>query len=733
MRKIKKLIAIFMTFYLISLMMSFLGFQSAYANAIETPSNYMDVEVKFIVYPDGTVGLAGKYNYTSAYPFYLFDPYTRADIELDAQITKNGDMHDVSIATTLTVPSEEASEFPFNATTATMTGEYSNGIYTTDISVSVTFPDSFYTDSTLMDFSIFPFNSTDFTITGEYSEQSFNGKITVHMLPGLTLGDIDVNFEGNLTNLTIDDELTVFYNYTSSILGFPPLNETSLNELLLMLNRTIPGVEPKSLYNMTDGMLTCTTFNTALTPIDANSATVSFLIIIQGDFIELLTKLFSGSLFTGVPPPYPEGAIYSLINATLHSIENTEFTLSYSKAAKQLDFQAAVTTNVEEYRNITSQILPEMYPPKMQPYIESMLNTTYCSLYSSTETLSYQNGQMNYEGNYTIEGDLNAEVNYLKNLYFDMMNATYPAPPQMNILKDIYPDISNLHLNFKIEKSSILFNFDGAKVTPPIDSINTTSFRLERFFNIASSEYEPPRENEKTKLIVQGGSNGTHTVELFIDPTDPERVPNPDKFAEKNTMIWNNQGISKLKRLIFKVREGYVETIYNPESVTQDNPFMIHAEETARCVLTLTDVSKFATICIKNITAPADFSLPPETYKVLGSYIQITAEPEDVTVNATIRIYYTPEQLSELGLDENSLKIFYWNEAANNWEAIDTQINTTEHYVWATVSHLSIWALMGQSLPVLWEQPWFLISITAIIIIVIIATLLGLRRKKQSP
>lgn len=560
MKKIR-IIAIVMTFYLISLMMSFLGFQSAYANAMETPSNYMDVEAKFIVYPDGTVGLAGKYNYTSEYPFYLFDPYTRADIELDAQITKDGGMHDVSIATTLTVPSEEASEFPFNATTATMTGEYSNGIYTTDISVSVTFPDSFYTDSTLVDFSIFPFNSTDVTIAGEYSEQSFNGTITVHMLPGFTLGDINVNFEGNLTNLTIDDELTVFYNYTLPIPGFPSLNETSLNELLLMLNSTIPSVGPGSLYNMTGGMLTCTTFYTTFTPIDANSATVSFSVIIQGDFIELLTKLFTGSL-TGVPSPYPEGAIYSLINTTLHSLENAEFTLSYSKAAKQLDLQAAVTTDVEEYRNATSQMLPEMYPPEMRPYIESMLNTTYCSLYSSTETLSYQNGQMSYEVNYTIEDDLNAEVNYLKNLYFDMMNATYPVPPQMNILKDIYPDISNLHLNFKMENTSMLFNFDGTKVTPSIDSINTTCFRLERFFNMTSSEYEPPRENEKMKLIVQGGSNGTHTVALFIDPNDPERVPEPDEFPDSNKMIWSNQSISKLKRLIFKILEDHAETIW---------------------------------------------------------------------------------------------------------------------------------------------------------------------------
>lgn len=735
MKRIRKIIAIFMRFYLTSLMMSFLGFQSIYANAMEIPSNYMDAEVKFIVYPDGTVGLSGKYNYTSEYPFYLFGPYSPSpDVELDAQITKDGDMHDVSINTILTIPPKEASDFPFNATTATMTGEYSNGVYTTDIGVSVTFPDTFYTDSTLIDFSDFPFNSTDLTITGQYSEQSFNGTITVHMLPGVTLGDVDVNFEGNLTNLNIDDELTVFYNYTLPIPGFTPLNETFLNTLLVDLNDTIPGVGPESLYALTKGLLTCTAFNTTLTPIDANSAIVSFLVIIQGDFIEVLTELFSGSMFTGVPPSYPEGAIYSIINATLYSTEDAEFTLSYSKAAKQLDFQAAVTADVEEYRNATSQVLPELYPSEMRPYVEAMLNTTYCSLYSSTETLSYQNGQMSYEGDYTIEEDLSAEVNYLKNLYFDMMNATSPAPAptQMNILKDIYLGISNLHLNFKIENTSMLLNFDGAKVTPPIDSINATCFRLGKFFNITSSEYESPRENEKMKLIVQGGSNGTHTVTLFINPNDPERVPDPDEFAEENTMIWNNQSISKLKRLIFKVWEGYVETIYNPESVTQDNPLIIDAEETASCTLTLTNVSESATICVKNITElPTEVNPPPGTYKVLGNYIQIAADPEDVTVNVTICIYYTPDQLSELGLNENSLRIYHWDGAANDWITIDTKINTTEHYAWATVSHLSIWALMGQPLP-FWTQMWFLALIACVIVVIVAIGIIYAVKKKKT-
>jgi hypothetical protein len=319
-----------------------------------------------------------------------------------------------------------------------------------------------------------------------------------------------------------------------------------------------------------------------------------------------------------------------------------------------------------------------------------------------------------------------------------MLNITSPylGPESLiTTLKDTTVDISNLQLNINISDYSVLWNFEGVKVAPPADRINATCFRLERFFNITSSPYgESPRQNERMKLIVQGGNNGTHTVTLFIDPTDPDRVPDPDEFAGENTMIWNNQSISKLERLIFKVFEGYAKTIYNSTSVTQSNPLTINAKETAGCILTLTNVSKPATICIKNMTAPAGVNPPSGTYKALGNYIQITADPEYVTVNFTIRIYYTHEQLSELGLDENSLKILYWDEAANDWVAINTQINTTEHYVWATVSHLSIWALMGQLSPALWQQPWFLPSIVIIVAVVLISiAVVFLKKKKQPP
>lgn len=738
MKKISKAITNIAVFCLVLSIISFLGFEHTSVNAKVISRYFTDVEAKFVVYPDGTVGLSGKYNYTSQYP------NTGPTVYASAQVTKNGDIYGISIDGTLTVPPQQASTFPFNTTDASISDTYSNEILSSNVSASITLPNQWYSGSTMIDFQSFPFNSTDLTVSAEYSNGTYNGTITIHLVPGLALGEVEVHFKGNTTEITIDDSIKVFYDLPLPIPGFTSINETYVNSMLQMMNSTIPGQGPGSLYNMTSGMLTCPTFNTTLTPIQ-NGAQISFLAIIRGDFIDIFAKMLGGGMPKDMEIPslpiysFPNATvIYNMFNATLHSVKSAEFTMSYSKAAKKLDLQATLKQNLEEFQNATIEMMPAMYPPELRPYIESLMNTKYVSMHSYNETITYDNGQMNFEEDYALEGDLNAQTNHIKDIYADMLNATSPSvisESLMTTLKDTDVDISNLQLNINVSDYSTLLDFEGVKVAPPVDRINATCFRLERFFNITSSPYgESPRQNERMKLIVQGGNNGTHTVTPFIDPTDPDRVPDPDEFAGENTIIWNNQSISKLKRLIFKVFEGYAKTIYNPTSVTQSNPLTINAKTTASCILTLTNVSKPATICIKNITAPAGVNPPPGTYKALGNYIQITADPEYVTVNFTIRIYYTHEQLSELGLDENSLKILHWDEAANGWVAINTQINTTEHYVWATVSHLSIWALVGQPSPALWEQPWFLPSIVIIVAVVLISiAVVFLKKKKQPP
>jgi hypothetical protein len=103
-------------------------------------------------------------------------------------------------------------------------------------------------------------------------------------------------------------------------------------------------------------------------------------------------------------------------------------------------------------------------------------------------------------------------------------------------------------MSLNLTKTMLEASVSGFAVLPPLDVINATSFKLERFFNITASEEELPKEGEKLKVTVEGGSNATHTVMIFR----PLTVPAPD-ISAPGGMTWNNQSISKLKDLIFQI------------------------------------------------------------------------------------------------------------------------------------------------------------------------------------
>ena len=702
-----------------------------------------EVEAKFIVYPDGTVEISAKYNHTSPHP--NVGPH----IQLGADITKTDDANDISVNATVTLPAEEASKFPFNATGIFMKNKYLNGTLNSCLNASIILPNNL--PEQRINFSGFPFNSTDFTITANYVNKSFNGVITVHLVSGLSLGDINLNFNGNLTRLVLNDSLTVFYNQSLPIPGFPKLSEDYLKTVFIpMINETLQSELP----SISDGLLKCTTFNVHITSIDQNSAEVSYLIIIQGDFL----KFLANNLAKSTPPAsissiltlpsLPNSTVYSILNSTVYLTRKAKLTLSYSRATRKIDVQACTEINGEEYFNLTAKSYLDAYqssilkyPPEVQQsmmpllqFMESLLNRTYCSVSSYTETIFYGEGQIDYKGIYTVKGDLNAEINYIKNEYVNMMNSTSPKSVKwiVTVLKKTSVDLSNFQFNLNISEYSATLNFAGVKVKPPINMLNATCFKLKQFFNITSSPYESPRRNERLKIIVQGGSNGTHSVTLTIDKSDPKKIPNPDEIEKGNVMVWNNQSVSKLQSLIFKVWKGYTETVYNPSSIKTDNPLIIDAKKTANCILTLTKITKPATINIKNLTSlPSTVKPPSGTYKLIGNYLQITASPSDTTVNVTIKIYYNPQQLSKLGMNENSLKIFYWDNSTSSWVPVESHVNSTEHYVWANVDHLSVWALMGEPSPQI-MQPWIVI-VAAIVIIIIIAVVVIAVLKRRKP
>jgi len=698
--------------------------------------------VEFGVYPDATVELATNYfyNYTSPYAYYTGS----AGIHSEVETSKEGELTIMNTNETVTFPEEQSSQFPLNSTIVSITQEFSQEILNANISGSIILPNEWRgylpgsSSYTYMDFSSFPFNSTDLTISGQYSEGAYNGTLYIHLIPGLTLGDIEIHIEGNTTHAIISDNLTIFYNYTLPIGELKPLNRTTIKEI--SQNKTYID---EMLYQTTGGLVTCEVYNVTIVKIDDNSDIIYIEIVLKGNFTDILARVYQSIirqvLYQGYyyyPSEQLTKICRDLANITIPCVKKGNFKITYTSSARKFEFTAGASANLEKMWNMTQTIIGD-FPPEIQPYVEKFLEMKYAKAKSYNETLTYQNGQITHIGSYKFEGDISQELNLIKNLYISFMvkNAPYPPPWQVDFInKTKVIDITNFKFYFdeRFEQNTQLvsLSFAGLKIGPPIDPINATHFKLARLFNLTYSPYsEPPRSNEILRIIVRGESNGTHTV---IPIVDPEKVPKPDNITSGNVFIWNNQSLSKLRELIFKVYSGFTQYV-DKNHVSPDTPYTINAANIANCQIIINQVEKDAVIIVENITLPEGVNPPPETYKLLGNHLQIKTETgEEISGNFTMKMFYNPEKLAELGIDEKSLKIYYWNPDKSEWVPVETHLNSKEHYVWACVNHLSIWALMGQTQKPLWTESWFIATVSCIIIAVLLSTavLLSRRRKK---
>ena len=709
------------------------------------PASSTDVEVEFKVYPDGTVELAADYfyNQTHRYMYYTGPANVRSEVEIE----REDELFSVKTNNTIMFSEEQTSQFPFNSTTVNITKKYSQDILNITVDGSVVFPDkwsgSYYNSGYFdIDFDSFPYNSTDLTLTGEYRAGTYQGTLIIHLVPGLTLGDIEVNVEGNTTHMIISDSVKVFYNQTLPIPGFPPLNRTWVEEI----SQNKDYID-QMLYEATGGLITCEVYNVTIVQNNANSDTLYFEIVLRGEFVDILARIYRSFiekiLFTGYVP-YEQREMLGnvcpdLANMTVEVIEEANFELGYISSAKEIDFTFYLSVNLEKLWNMTEQMIVDDLPSEIQPFVEEFLERKYAMAKSYTETVTYENGRIQQTGNYLFEGDLNAEINLIKNLYIDLMiESSYDPPPwQIFFINETeIVDISNLKFSlnqsFEEKTQRVSFSLQGLKIAPPIDPINATCFKLERFFNLTYNPYsEPPRRNERMKLIVKGGSNLTHTAVPVIDPDDPNKPPQPDEILGDNTFIWNNMSMSKLKGLKFLIYEGLGQYV-NKDYISPEKPLVVDARNIANCEFIVNVVQNDTIITLKNITLPEGINPPPETYKLLGSYVEITSEAGDIVGNFTIKMYYDPEELIKFGINEKSLKIYRWNSTANEWEPMETFLNSEEHYVWANVNHLSIWAVMGEAVKPIWTETWFLAIIFCAIIALVVAAVFLARRRKSS-
>jgi len=541
MRKGYRIIAIMAALLLIASVLSFSWVQTAQAGAkvraaslssvnIDGDPSLSDMEVKFTVYPDGWVVMSGGLDYTD-----LVSPYTGPEIEGVLVFMKSDELTIASADFSAIVPAELATQWPFNATSVDLHDEYSEGILSGGINCTVTLPRSIT--------SQFPFDVKDFIVLAECSEGQLSGTITVHILSGFPLGDLEIRFLGNREGFSFEGSLEVIYGTYFGL----RIDELAVRDLLQQSESIIPGRAPGSLYQITNGLFECTSITATMTPYDDVGATIDFEVEISGDFINALAYIISQG---GRPPLYP--TIYSSLEAAFSSIRSASLELSYAYAQNEASFRLTYVVDESSLMKDIPTLVPETVPPEMKLFIEALLNTTYCSAVSAEVSISYTAGKADIKETTVIEGDLNAELNHVKAIGFKYAATTRRLTPQELFINETKFDVSNFTTSFRLSETAIAGSLEGFRVSPPTDVINATSFKLERFFSLTEDTPFPGR-GQRLKITIEGGSNATHGIILLRPETVPEAdsIEKPLDYPGIRSMVWHNQTLSNLKDIVF--------------------------------------------------------------------------------------------------------------------------------------------------------------------------------------
>jgi hypothetical protein len=247
------------------------------------------------------------------------------------------------------------------------------------------------------------------------------------------------------------------------------------------------------------------------------------------------------------------------------------------------------------------------------------------------------------------------------------------------ILDDFIVDIRSTETSMEV-------HMHGLRVAPPLDWINATHFKLEKFFNLTTTDDSvPPQHGEKLQVTIAGGSNATHTVRIFRQGATPD----PDASAPGG-MIWENQTISALKNVIFQI------------GPRDDTPPVI---DTPIQVPEAPDENAPVTISV-NVT-DADTGIPPEG--VLLSYRVDGGDWHNVTMGTMTGVLYEGTIPGLSGGTYVEYMIVAYDYAEN--EALEDQSGA--YYVYTVIPEFPTWpvltvilVLVGVTIAVVAQRKW---------------------------
>jgi hypothetical protein len=452
-----------------------------------------DMHVNFTVYPNGTLGVGGAFNYTHMYP-----QNTGPLVNTSLSISTVGETTTGSANGTIVFPKGGMYGWPYNSTTAAFRSHYDGGLSDDRLNATIFMPpagrttyptnssafslNSAYSnglldvnlhgETTIPSYgSMFPFNVTDLVVRADYTGNELKGNITFRAASGLPLGDIVVYFNGNKTNLDFTGNVTVVYgNYFGM-----EINSTTVESMLDQLNSTLLG-PTGSVYNMTQGLLECTKLNTTKTPLfqgmNEYGAEIKYEATIHGNFTGFLAQLLTQVLFGSYSYTQGYPTMYAALDSALSSVQKASLVLNYYHTSGIASIDLGFTSDVKALWSTALQLVPPTAPTEARTQVEAWLKVANATAYA-IKAFSFNASYSSTAQKLDVEGRLLTNVTQLNKDEIPIMPDT--VPEQLRGMVESYLNTTYCNLT----SSNATFNFKNGTGNFAVDWILKGDFKAQ--------------------------------------------------------------------------------------------------------------------------------------------------------------------------------------------------------------------------------------------------------------
>lgn len=268
--------------------------------------------------------------------------------------------------------------------------------------------------------------------------------------------------------------------------------------------------------------------------------------------------------------------VLEIFNTTLSSLESSSFHLAYYSTDRRSEMNFTSFVEIEGLYNefdfpMEYFELPPDYTAVLEPFLTNIL-TNIKVLQASAK---YVDGEANLLVDLTFEGDINAEIDYLKSGFINLFDQEETIPWELLYFNETDIDVTGVECNIKMDDLMTEIVMKGLAIQPPIDRINASAFKLDRFFNLTIDEAFLG-QGRQIGVTVIGGSNTTHKVALYNSTAVPDQdLMTLDAEGKPTLMSWNEVSLKDLRELQF------ILINLPPEAVILSTPAQNQISETS--------------------------------------------------------------------------------------------------------------------------------------------------------